>query len=181
MPFYHEIPPRVLVGILHTELTTIAWSFGLRNLILPPGSDFLPIAGQPYDMARNTICAAAIHNGFDYVFHFDSDVIPPRDAVMRLLAHRKSIISGIYHRRSPPHGIPVMLKNGQWLGGYPANTLLDVDLVGAGCLLLESTNTPFPPDSLPLKPESVFLSYDPIPVRIVLPWSYTYENILALQ
>ena len=29
-----------------------------------------------------------------------------------------------------------MLKNGQWLTDYPQNALIDVDVVGAGCLLL---------------------------------------------
>jgi hypothetical protein len=81
---------------------------------------------------------ATLDGGFDYCFHLDSDVIPPPDAVLRLLRHQKPLISGIYHRRSPPHGIPVMMKNGQWVTQYPPNSVIEVDVVGAGCLLLSA-------------------------------------------
>jgi hypothetical protein len=151
MPCAWEIQPKVAVGILHTETVTLAWSFGLRNLILPPGSDILPIAGAPYDHARNGLCMQTLDRGFDYVFMLDSDVIPPRDTVLRLLSHKKPLISGIYHRRSPPHGVPVMIKNGGWVTQYPTNTLIEVDLVGAGCLLLSRE---FLESMPPIKPES---------------------------
>lgn len=135
---------RVLVGILHTETTTLAWSFGLRNLIVPGDdrlrtfSPFLPVAGMPFDHARNVICKAALEVGASHVFMLDSDVIPPRDAIVRLLAHNKDFISGTYFRRSPPEGVPVAQKNGTWLDlkQHPPNRLIEVDLVGAGCLLL---------------------------------------------
>lgn len=125
---------QVLVGILHTETTTMAWSLGLRKLQIPGA--ILPVAGMPYAHARDVICQAALDNGFDYAFHLDSDVIPPPDAILRLMSHNLPIVSGVYHRRSRPHGIPVMLKGGGWITQYPANTLMEVDLVGAGCLLL---------------------------------------------
>ena len=46
----------VLVGILHTDLTTVAWSLGLRNLIIP--GDILPVAGMPYDHAELVLLKA---------------------------------------------------------------------------------------------------------------------------
>lgn len=138
MPLFHEIPPRVLVGVLHTEVTTIAWALGLRKLQLPPGSIIYPVAGMPFDHARNHICQVSLDGGFDYCFHLDSDVIPPPDAVAKLLRHQAPIISGVYHRRSPPHGIPVMLKDGQWLQRVPKNKIIDVHLVGAGCMLIST-------------------------------------------
>ena len=125
---------RVLVGILHTDVTTMAWSLGLRQLQVP--GNILPVAGMPYDMARNKINQAALEGGFDFVFHLDSDVIPPPDTILRLMQHNQPIISGVYCRRSPPHGLPVMIKDGQWVTQYPQNSIIDVDVVGAGCLLL---------------------------------------------
>lgn len=125
---------QVLVGILHVDTTTIHWACGLRNLIIP--GTIMPIAGQPFDMARNTICQAALVNGFEHCFMLDSDVIPPRDAILRLMAHRKPLISGVYFRRSPPEGVPVMQKGGQWVLKYPRNKLFEVDVCGAGCLLI---------------------------------------------
>lgn len=136
---------RVLVGILHTEVTTVAWSFGLRNLIVPgreelrQWSPFLPVAGMPYDHARNSIVKTAIHLGAEYVFMLDSDVIPPHDVIPRLMAHQREMVSGVYFRRSPPAGRPVAQKGGTWvdLSQHPPNQLIEVDVVGAGCLLME--------------------------------------------
>lgn len=127
---------QVLVGILHVETVSLAWAFGLRNLIIP--GQIMPSAGAPFDMARNSICQAALQNGFEYVFMLDSDVIPPRDAILRLLAHKQPIISGVYCRRSVPHAIPVMQRQGRWLTQIPMNSIIEVDVVGAGCLLPET-------------------------------------------
>ncbi len=124
----------VLVGILHVENTTLGWSFGLRNLIVP--GEFLPVAGRPFDHARNEVCQVALQNGYEWVFFLDSDVIPPRDAIVRLISRQQPIISGVYCRRSPPHGIPVYIKNKQWGYGFAPNKLIEVDVVGAGCLLI---------------------------------------------
>lgn len=131
---------QVLVGILHVDTTTIAWSLGLRRLIIP-GPEPLMVAGVPYDMGRNIMCQRALEAGVDFVFMLDSDVVCPPDTILRLMAHRQPIVSGVYYRRSPPHGIPVMLKrqpNGstQWLQQLPPQGLIEVDLVGAGCLLI---------------------------------------------
>jgi len=130
---------KVLCAILHTDNTTIAWAFGLRNLIIP--GPVVGIAGMPYDHARNAACMRALEMGVQYLFFLDSDVIPPADAVLRLLAHNQPITSGVYFRRSPPHGIPVMLKRHktgavEWVKSLPPSGLMEVDLVGAGCMLI---------------------------------------------
>ena len=129
--------PSVLCGILHTDQTSIAWALGLRALQIP--GPILPVAGMPYDMARNVICMKALEVGVDAVFILDSDVIPPPDAILRLLRHRQPVISGVYHRRSPPHGLPVMQRPvGQWVMNYPPNAIIEVDVVGSGCLLIST-------------------------------------------
>ncbi len=127
---------QVLVAILHVETTTVAWSFGLRNLQIPGGHHPIGLTGMPFDHARNQACEYAIQNGFKHLFFLDSDVVPPSDTIPRLLARRQPFISGIYARRSPPCALPVMLRGGQWITEYPADALIDVELVGAGCLLL---------------------------------------------
>lgn len=126
--------PNVLCGILHTEVTTLAWSFGLRNLQMP--GDFLPVAGRPYDDARNYCCEAVLNGPFSHLFFLDSDVIPPSDAVLKLLSRNLPVVSGVYFRRSHPHGHPVAIKRGAWLTPFKPNSLVEVDLVGAGCLLI---------------------------------------------
>lgn len=125
---------QVLVGILHVDTTTIHWACGFRHLVIP--GQVMPVSGQPFDMARNSVCEAALAGGFNWVFFLDSDVVPPRDAIIRLMSHRKQIISGVYYRRSPPEGVPVMQKGGGWYVNYPRDRLFEVDVVGAGCLLI---------------------------------------------
>lgn len=128
---------QLLVGILHTDVTSIAWSLGLRNLQIPGA--VLPVAGMPYDMARNVVCQQALAQGYRNVGFLDSDVIPPRDAFLRLLSHGRPIVSGVYCRRSPPHGVPVLIKNGTWFTALPGaheDPLVEVDYCGAGCLVI---------------------------------------------
>lgn len=125
---------RVLCAILHTDITTIAWAFGLRGLILP--GQLMGLTGMPFDHARNMAAMQTLDNGYEWLFFLDSDVVPPRDTILKLMAHNLPIVSGVYCRRSPPAGIPVMIRKGVWVTQYPANTLIEVDLVGAGCLLI---------------------------------------------
>jgi len=126
---------KVLTGILHVETTTMPWSLGFRHLYLP--GPVMPVSGLPFCHARNSICQAALEQGFEHVFFLDSDVIPPPDAVPRLLARNLGVVSGLYCRRSPPAGVPVMQKPpGQWVTQFEPGSLVDVDTVGAGCLLI---------------------------------------------
>ncbi len=128
--------PTMVLGILHVDTTSVAWSLGLRNLQLT--GPVIPVAGMPFDMARNSVCMRALELGVDYCCFIDSDVVAPPDTFLRLMRHRLPIVSGIYCRRSPPHGVPVMIKNGQWVTQYPQNSLIEVDLVGAGCLCIST-------------------------------------------
>ena len=141
---------RVMTCILHSENTTMAWSLGLKQLITP--GPIVPLAGMPFDHARNEGCKLMLQNGMTHLFFLDSDVIPPHDTILRLAARNEPFISGIYYRRSPPHGVPVMLRGGRWLTKYPANTVIDVDLVGAGCLLIRRDFLEKIPPQRPGKP-----------------------------
>jgi len=91
---------------------------------------------MPFDHARNTACKSALEQGVDWLFFLDSDVVVPHDAILRLMTHNKPFISGMYRRRSPPVAVPVMIRNGSWVTDFPQGQVIDVDLVGAGCLLI---------------------------------------------
>ena len=136
---------RVLVAILHTETTTVEWGFGIRRLKVPGREELrlwepiLPLAGMPFDHARNTACHAMLQRGAEWLFFLDSDVVAPNDTIPRLIAHNKPLISGIYHRRSPPKSVPVCQRNGTWAPIRPNTGMHEVDVVGAGCLLVHRT------------------------------------------
>ncbi len=129
---------RVLGCTLTRETCSVAWAFGLRNMYLPNGS-WTALSGMPFDHARNTGCLKLLELGWEWLFFYDDDVIAPPDTIVRLINHNKQIVSGVYYRRYEPLA-PVMLKdspNGpQWITEYPKNSLIEVDFVGAGCLLI---------------------------------------------
>ncbi len=137
MPGSWELPPSVFCYTLHVDTVTFHWSAGLRRLRIPgPHQDVMGISGMPFDHARNAAVQHGLNSGADYIFSLDSDVIPPPDAIYRLLSHKKPVVSGLYCRRSPPHTVPVAIRNGSWATDLRANALEEVELVGAGCLLV---------------------------------------------
>lgn len=128
---------RVLVAILTRETVTMAWTCGFKNLQIP--GHFTTLYGMPYDHARNTGCQRLLETGWEWLFFLDDDTIAPSDAIYRLLAHKKPIVSGLYYRRNAPI-VPVMLKEGPqgriWINDFKIPDLMEVDYVGSGCLLI---------------------------------------------
>ena len=133
--------PSVLLAILTREIVTTKWALGFRNLVLPGGSGVTTRNGAPYDVMRNGACADALAAGYQWVMFLDDDVIPPNDVFARLVRHSQDVVSGLYYRRQEPI-CPVAMKLddkgvAQWVTQWsPPECLLDVDLVGAGCLLI---------------------------------------------
>ena len=122
--------------MLHTETVSTAWSLGLRNLIIPGRGEILPVAGRPFDDGRNHLCKVALSSGFSHILMMDSDLIPPSNGIIRLLQHNLPLVSGLYCRRSPPHSVPVMIRNGIWVTNFVPNSLVEVDMVGSGFMLI---------------------------------------------
>jgi hypothetical protein len=128
---------RVLCVILTREVSSVAWAFGFRNLIIP--GSYTGLAGMPFDHARNTGCQKLLELGWEWLFFLDDDVIAPPDAILKLMEHKKPIVSGLYYRRNSPI-VPVMMRNvaggRQWVAEFNAPDLIEVDYVGSGCLLI---------------------------------------------
>jgi len=128
---------QVLVVILTREIVTTAWAGGFRNLIIPGSYTFL--SGAPYDMARNTGCQKLLEIGWSHLMFIDDDTILPPDGVLRLLNHKLPIVSGLYYRRNLPL-FPVMLRENEqgrnWITEYTDNSLMEVDYVGSGCMMI---------------------------------------------
>lgn len=134
-------PPTVLVAILTREIVTMKWALGFRNIALPASSGISVRSGAPFDVARNSACEDVLKHGFQWLFFLDDDVIPPPDVFARLVRHDRDVVSGLYYRRQEPI-CPVAMTidaqgQTQWVTSWnPPECLLDVDLVGAGCLLI---------------------------------------------
>jgi len=69
----------------------------------------LPVIKGPWsESARDRIVASrnllrehAIEKGYDYLFSLEQDVIPEEDALQKLLAHKKEIVSGVVMNNLP--------------------------------------------------------------------------------
>jgi hypothetical protein len=104
----------------------------VRQVLFFPG--LLPI-----DLARNQIVKSFLQTDATHLLMLDDDVIPPRNALEKLLADGKDIVSGIYpaHTKDsdgqPQPPAPVAIRDGEPVHG---EELEQVDYIGGGCLLV---------------------------------------------
>lgn len=137
---WEAVAPQVLVGVLTRGTVATKWSVGFRNLQIPAASDIMMPTGMPFDHGRNTVCQVTIERGFRWLFFLDDDVIPPPDTIQRLINRDVDIVSGLYYRRAEPI-MPVSLYDSKPKPVFTTNIefgqLAEVDLVGAGCLLIK--------------------------------------------
>lgn len=74
----------------------------------------------------------------DYVFSIDSDILVPKDSLLRLLNHNKDIISAlVYNDPNKVYPNILLIKNGKITHyfNFPKNSLFEVDITGAVYLL----------------------------------------------
>ena len=104
---------RLLVAIIcPPDLgVTLNFSQNMRNIQLPPGSDFMKVIGLPYGPARNQALKACVEQNYNLAF-LDADVRIESDAFMKLLETKLDIVSGLYYQRFHPY-MPVMFNEGR--------------------------------------------------------------------
>lgn len=99
--------------------------------------------GYQIDQVRNLI--AEWGKRYDYLFCVDSDIVLPNDALARLIAADKDVVSGVYIQRKPGHHILEIYEdtpNGgtqnvkwEYLKG---RGLVEIAACGFGCVLVKS-------------------------------------------
>ncbi|MFH0751970.1 MAG: glycosyltransferase family 2 protein [archaeon] len=101
---------------------------------------------------RNLLRQKVIDENYDYFFNVDQDVIPPRDAIERMVSGNKKITTGIYFNPWEKRGEKRLLAT-IWV--CPPNqpeklvavredivqgdNLIKIDSCGSGCLLIHRT------------------------------------------
>ena len=94
----------------------------------------------PLDAARNELVEKALIDNPDYLWFIDSDMLIPPNTLDHLVATNKDVISALYFQRKPPYRpVVCMMKDGKYrlLDYVKLNSLLEVDIVGFGCVLVK--------------------------------------------
>jgi len=128
---------------LYKDMLRVA--FGLQK---PASTLFLFETKKPdVALSRNILAAQALREKAEWIFYLDMDVVPPLNVISRLLLHNLPIVSGLYWRRYEDllpcvyrvneKGIPEPYKNEEI--ALMGSMLLEVEAVGAGCLLIHSS------------------------------------------
>lgn len=130
-----------------TEVT-LEWAlYTLKLLRLPTGSKILTQRGSPIDVARNNLVKKALEVGFDYIGFLDLDVACEPDAFLKLLAHNKPFVAGIYRTKRNQRHEGKMLWNAYAyvddhdgyfpIGEFDKDGLNEIEVVAAGLSLIE--------------------------------------------
>lgn len=94
-----------------------------------------------YD-ARDKIAMDVLASGVDYVMWLDSDITYDPDIIVRLMAHDKDMVTGLYHKRTAPYTPCVYKLDGEKLVpylDYPEDKLFKVEAAGFGCMLVKAS------------------------------------------
>lgn len=95
---------KLLVGLSTGEYVRNA-SFipSFIGLLRPEGSFTMTVHGQSPATSRNMIIKRALENDCTHIFFMDDDMILPPDTLLKLIEHKKDIVSALYLLRSFPH------------------------------------------------------------------------------
>jgi glycosyltransferase involved in cell wall biosynthesis len=92
------------------------------------------------DQGRNVIANYAIQNGYDYVLAIDADIEVPEDALVKMLAHNKDMVAGIYRMRREEQIIELYDTEFQQVSDSEiwGDKLIEVGGAGFGCVLVKT-------------------------------------------
>lgn len=111
---------------------------------LPVGTAISKVVGQSPARNRNEGIKQALAFDCTHCLFIDDDVLLPKDVLIRLLAHDKDIVSGLYLMRNYPHrAIAFCDQNEQgfstWQQLYPSvEGLIEIASGGLGCCLVKT-------------------------------------------
>ena len=142
------VKKRILIAIPTNRNIEASTFKSIYDLITPEGCevDFQYFWGYQVEQVRNLIADWVIRHGYDYLFSVDSDISFAPDTLVKLVAHDKDVVSGLYIQRIPgTHTVEVMRKNAY--GGVThvnyadikGKGLVPIDGCGFGCVLVKAS------------------------------------------
>lgn len=140
-----KIDPLIALAIPTWGKVSISWARAFRHIGGPLGANTLelsPVVGKPIADARNELMAEAVGNNCDYIFFLGDDVLPPGDALIRLLQRMwdnraVDMATGVYWTKSWP--TQPYLWRGIQRGPYmdwKHGEFFELDYAGCDCLLV---------------------------------------------
>lgn len=143
---------KVLIAMLLAPplMVSIDWALAFAALEKPPIHDQMRLTGLPWGEARTQAAYQCLNGGYEFLFFLDCDVIPPANALTKLLSHRLPIVSGLYHQKFPSWNgsevkyMPCVFNEGTDAQGNPSRTeanfqygqLIEAHYAPAGCCLI---------------------------------------------
>ena len=138
--------PRILIGVPSNRDLSKEFIASLLGLLRTVGiNNVVFMQNGMINQCRDSIVKYAVSKGYEYIFWMDDDMIIPPDAIEKLLAHDKDIVSGLYFGRG--NYLPVMFSIEETKEGeesyfgfdnvreYKDDDLMKVDAIGFGCVL----------------------------------------------
>lgn len=136
---------KILIAIPTAKNIEVDTFKSIYDLEVPDGYEtyFQYFYGYNIDQIRNLI-ADWVVKGYDYLFSVDSDIAFEPDTLVKLLAHDKDVVSGLYIQRKPgQHILEIYQKNDR--GGVSNipyaqikdNGLIEIAGCGFGCVLIK--------------------------------------------
>lgn len=159
-----------LIAVPCMDMMHTAFVKSFTEMDKPGETAFSFIQGTMIYEARNLIANNAIRCGFDRVMWLDSDMIIPRDAMVRLSKEMdtgKDYVTAMYYKRKPPIN-PVVCDQVKWFVhpdgnvetsatsyvDYPQDQVFEIAGSGFGCVMtsvdllrevVEKFGSPFTP------------------------------------
>lgn len=132
LPFYGSFSGEWVTQTM-LLVSGIAQSCTLMNIIAS--------GSMTADHSRNNIADDFLKSDAEWLFWIDSDTLVPAGAIERMIAHGKTLVSGLYYGKNPPHPpIAYYSFNGAFRPidqerKWEKGEILQVDSVGFGCML----------------------------------------------
>ena len=140
----NNMKKKILIAIPTARNIEVQTFKAVYDLIVPEGYEttFQYFYGYNVDQVRNLIAEWVVKGEWDYLFAVDADISFPRDTLVKLLAHDKDVVSGLYIQRfSDRHVLEIFEANDR--GGFThipydkikGRGLVEIGACGFGCAL----------------------------------------------
>lgn len=137
---------KISVGVPYYGSLSGEWTFQTMQLVAMIAKehtlcDIIASGVMTADHNRNLIVQEFLKSEAEWLFWIDSDTTIPVGAVERMLAHGRTLVSGLYYGKNDPHPpIAYHVYNGAFAPisqsrVWEVGEILEVDATGMGCML----------------------------------------------